>query len=192
MKKEIICCLVLLSCNLSMSAGESSSLGVKLGYNSSRFTGADIPGKGVSYQSGLTIGGFVSYKFDDMFSLQQEVLITIKGCKINTLGDIYLNNFFVYLELPFLAKASFLTEYWLRPNIYVGPAVAVLITAFNDRYFLDDIKRFDLGVVIGVSLEVWRVSLDLRLTKGMLNFDKSADDINLKNQTISMMVGYAF
>jgi hypothetical protein len=94
--------------------------------------------------------------------------------------------------LPFLAKATFLTEYWLKPNIYVGPAVAVLIAAFNDRYFLDDIRKSDLGVVLGVSFEVWKVSLDLRLTKGLLNFDESVDNIDLKNQTISMMVGYAF
>jgi hypothetical protein len=192
MKKEIICCLVLLSCNLSIAAGEFSSLGVKLGYNSSRFTGADIPGKGVSSQAGLILGGFVSYKFDDVFSVQQEVLFTTKGSKINTIEDIYLSNTFVYLELPFLAKATFLTEYWLKPNVYVGPAVAVLITAFNDRYFLDDIRSFDLGGVIGASFEVWKVSLDLRLTKGLLNFDESADNIDLKNQTISIMAGYAF
>lgn len=119
-------------------------------------------------------------------------MFTTKGSKINIIGDIYLSNTFVYLELPFLAKATFLREYWLRPNIYVGPAVAVLITAFNDRYFLDDIRSFDLGFVIGVSFEVWRVSLDFRLTKGLLNFDESADDINLKNQTISALIGYAF
>jgi len=138
------------------------------------------------------LGGFVSYKLNDLLSLQQEVLFTTKGSKINIIGDIYLSNTFVYLELPFLAKATFLREYWLRPNIYVGPAVAVLITAFNDRYFLDDIRSFDLGFVIGVSFEVWRVSLDFRLTKGLLNFDESADDINLKNQTISALIGYAF
>jgi hypothetical protein len=192
MKWTKIIILLFFFLSSKLIAGEFSGLGLKLGYNSSIFTGNDIPGKGVSSQPGLILGGFVSYKFNNMFSIQQEVLFTTKGSKINIIEDIYLSNTFVYLELPFLAKATFLTEYWLRPNIYVGPAFAVLITAFNDRYFLDDIRSFDLGVDIGVSFEVWRVSLDFRLTKGLLNFDESADNIDLKNQTISIMAGYAF
>lgn len=192
MKRTKIVTFLFFFLSSNLIAGEFSGLGLKLGYNSSIFSGKDIPGKGVSSQPGLILGGFVSYKLNDLLSLQQEVLFTTKGSKINIIGDIYLSNTFVYLELPFLAKATFLREYWLRPNIYVGPAVAVLITAFNDRYFLDDIRSFDLGFVIGVSFEVWRVSLDFRLTKGLLNFDESADDINLKNQTISALIGYAF
>jgi hypothetical protein len=138
------------------------------------------------------LGGFVSYKLNHLLSLQQEVSFTTKGSKINTIGDIYLSNIFVYLELPFLVKATFLTEYRLKPNVYVGPAVSLLILAYNDNYFLDDIRSFDLEGVVGVGFEVWKISLDLRLTKGLLNFDESADNIDLKNQTISMMVGYAF
>lgn len=192
MKRIKIVTFLFIFLSSKLIAGEFSGLGLKLGYNSSIFTGNDIPYKGVCSQPGLLLGGFVSYKFNETFSIQQEILFTTKGSKINIIGDIYLSNTFVYLELPFLAKANFLKEYWLKPNIYVGPAAAVLITAFNDRYFLDDIRSFDLGFVIGVGFEVWRVSLDFRLTKGLLNFDESANDIDLKNQTISMMVGYAF
>jgi len=192
MKRIKIIFLLFFFLSARLIAGEFSGWGLKLGYNSSIFTGEDIPGKGVRSQPGLMFGGFISYKLNDLLSLQQEVLFTTKGAKINTIGDIYLNNTFVYLELPFLAKATFLKDYWLRPNIYLGPAVDVLITAFNDNYFLDDIRSFDLEIVLGAGFEFWRVSLDFRFTKGLLNFDESADDINLKNQTISALIGYAF
>lgn len=192
MKRRIIVTLLFFFLSSELIAGQFSGLGLKLGYNSSIFTGKDIPGKGVRSQAGLVLGGFVLYKFNDLFSFQQEVLFTTKGSKINTISDIYLSNTFVYLELPFLAKAIFFREYWLKPNIYIGPAVDLLILAFNDRYFLDDIRSFDLGIVLGAGFEVWKVSFDLRLTKGLLNFDQSADNIDLKNQTISIMAGYSF
>jgi len=45
---------------------------------------------------------------------------------------------------------------------------------------------------MGGGVEIWGLSLDLRLTKGLLNFDQSASGIDLKHQTISVMMGYAF
>lgn len=192
MKRIKIVTLLFFFLSAKLIAGEFSGWGLKLGYNSSIFTGSDIPGKGVSSQPGIAMGSFICYKFNEMFSLQQEVLFTTKGSKINTIGDVILSNFFVYLELPLLAKASFLSEYWLKPNIYMGPAFGLKLAAFNNAGFLEDIRGFDLGVVIGGSIEVWKISLDVRFNKGLLNFDESADDIDLKNQTFSILVGYAF
>ena len=192
MKRIKIAFLLFFFLSAKLIAGEFSGWGLKLGYNSSIFTGSDIPGKGVNSQPGIAMGSFICYKFNEMFSLQQEVLFTTKGSKINTIGDVILSNFFVYLELPLLAKASFLSEYWLKPNIYMGPALVIKLAAFNNAGFLEDIRGFDLGVVIGGSIEVWKISLDVRFNKGLVNFDESADDIDLKNQTFSILIGYAF
>lgn len=191
-RKAILCCLALIASTLSATAQGFSGLGAKLGYTSSQFIGADIPGKGVGSQSGLTLGAFVSYELNGTFSLQQEVLFTLKGSKINTMGDVWLSNIFLYLEMPLLAKATFLPESELRPNIYAGPALAVLIGAFNDVGLLEDIRSYDVGFVLGGGVDIWKLSVDLRLTNGLLNFDESASDIDLKHQTISMLVGYAF
>lgn len=191
-RKTILCSLALFASTVGAAAQGFSGLGAKLGYNSSQFVGADVPGKGISSQSGLTLGGYVTYEFNDMFSLQQEVLFTLKGSKINTIGDIWLSNIFLYVEMPLLAKATFLPESGLRPTVYAGPAVAVLIGAFNDKGLLEDIRSSDLGLVVGGGVEIWKLSLDLRLTRGLLNFDQSAAGIDLKHQTISVLMGYAF
>jgi hypothetical protein len=191
-RRVIICTLALVASTVGATAQGFSSLGVKLGYNSSQFVGADIPGKGISPQSGLIFGGFVTYEFNDTFSLQQEVLFTMKGSMANIIGDVWLRNIFLYAEMPLLAKATFLAESRLRPNIYAGPAVAALIGAFNNTGFLEDIRSYDLGLVIGGGVEIWKVSLDLRLTRGLLNFDQGASGIDLKHQTISAIMGYAF
>ncbi len=176
----------------ALNAGEFTSLGIKLGYNSSIFVGNDIPGKGVSYQSGAAIGGFVCYKFNQRFSLQQEVMLTTKGAKLNTIGDLYLSNYFFYFEMPLLFKVSFLSENMIRPNVFLGLSFGINFAAFNNRALLDDIRSIDAGFVLGVGIEIRKTSLEIRINEGFLNFDQSAGDIDLKNRTISFMVGFAF
>ena len=191
-RKAILCGLALIASTVGAAAQGFSGLGAKLGYNSSTFVGADTPGKAISSQSGLSLGGYATYEFNSTFSLQQEVLFTLKGSKVNTIGDVWLSNIFLYVEMPLLAKATFLPESGLRPNVYAGPAVAALIGAFNNTGLLEDIRSYDLGLVIGGGIETWKLSLDLRLTQGLLNFDQSAGGIDLRHQTISVMMGYEF
>ncbi len=192
MQKTIICTIIFFLLTPALIAGEFSKIGIKLGYNSSIFTGNDIPGKGVSSQGGVALGGFICYKFNQNFSLQQEVLFTSKGAKINTIGDVYLSNIFMYFELPLLAKMTFRSEHLLQPNIFIGPAFGLTIMAVNDVAVLEDIRSYDLGVVLGAGIDIWKFSFDTRFNFGLLNFDQSADDTDLKNRTFSIMVGFAF
>jgi hypothetical protein len=190
-KTTLVTILFVLSVSTSL-AGEFSGIGMKLGYNSSTFSGDDIPGKGVKSQSGLAIGGFFGYKFNQKFSLQQEILFTTKGAKINTIGDVYLSNLFMYFEFPLLVKMTFRPEQMFRPIVFLGPAFGINILAVNDTAVLEDIRSIDFGIVLGIGIEIWRFALDVRLYEGLLNFDQSAGDIDLKNRTISIVTGYSF
>ena len=192
MQKTTVITILFFLFTSALMAGEFKSIGIKLGHNSSTFAGNDIPGKGVSSQGGMALGGFVCYKFSQRFSLQQEAFITTKGAKINTVGDVYLSNIFIYFELPLLAKITFRSEHQLKPNLFLGPAFGITVMAANNVAILEDIRSYDLGVVLGAGIEVWKISLDLRFTIGLLGFDQSADDIDLKNRTFSIMVGFAF
>jgi len=80
----------------------------------------------------------------------------------------------------------------LRPIVFLGPAFGINILAVNDTAVLEDIRSIDLGIVLGAGIEIWRFALDVRLYEGLLNFDQSAGDINLKNRTISIVTGYSF
>ena len=192
MQKFLIIIAVCILPVSSSIAGEFSDVGIKLGYNSSTFTGNDIPGKGVSSQPGVALGGFICYRFDERFSLRQEVLFTTKGAKINTIGDVYLSNLFMYFELPLLAKMTFPLEHIIQPNIFIGPAFGLTVIATNDVAILEDIRGYDFGIVMGAGIDLWKISVDLRFNLGLLNFDQSAEDIDLKNRTFSTMVGFAF
>ncbi len=171
MQKLILFVLILNLLNSTLIAGEFSAIGMKIGYNSSKFIGKDIPGKGVSSQPGFALGGFLSYKISNRFSLQQEVLLSFKGAKINTIGDVYLSNIFIYFGLPLLAKINFRAGSTIRPAILFGPSLGIKLEATNDVGILNDIRKIDFGIALGAGIETWKISLDARYISGMVNFD---------------------
>lgn len=191
MKKVIIAFLILLVSS-ELFSGEFSSRGMKIGVNSARFTGKDIPGKGVQSMPGFSIGGFFSYKFNERFTLQPEILFTTKGSKINTIGDIYLTNLFAYFEFPVMAKISLYPESRLKPGFICGPALGFKYFALNDTGILEDVRGTDLGLIAGFGIEYWKLSFEIRLNQGLINFDTSEDELVLKNRVISIMMGYSF
>jgi hypothetical protein len=87
---------------------------------------------------------------------------------------------------------TFRSEHRLKPYIFLGPAFGITILAFNNVAVLEDIRGSDLGVVLGTGIEVWKFSFELRFNKGLLNFDQSADNIDLKNRTFSILMGFTF
>ncbi|MCK4820959.1 outer membrane beta-barrel protein [bacterium] len=200
-KKTYALVLILLAGSSAiLSAGEFAGSGFLLGLNHSTFVGRDTPEAGISYAPGLAIGGFVSYKVKDFelsgfsgtFSIRQELTLTTKGSKINSIGELQLTNIFIYLELPLLAKVVLLPEKPVRPHVLFGPAYAVKIFAMNNVGVLEDIRTTDLGLILGGGLEFWKMALDIRCDFGLMNFDTSADDIDLRNRTFSVRVGYYF
>lgn len=192
MKKITVIVSLIMLCTSTLSASGVFNTGMKLGLNYSKFIGKDIPGKGVNSISGFSLGGFLNYKINDRFSLQPEALITTKGSNINTVGDINLHNIFVYFELPVLVKIAFHPIAGIKPILFCGPAIGFKCLAINDTGMPDDIGKIDLGLILDAGIEFPKISVDIRYNRGLLNFDKSADDISLKNSTISFIVGYLF
>lgn len=192
MKRIMIILLLILFSYFILNAGEITVTGLRIGYNSSKFTGNDTPGKVLNNIPGFTIGGFVSYDYNKRISFQPEILLTTKGSMINTIGDIEQANIFIYLEMPLLAKMRFLPNAKIHPSVFAGPAFGLKTLAINDVGVLDDINGFDCGFIVGTGLDYHRVSFEIRYEKGLINFDKSADNIDLKNQTISLIFGISF
>ena len=190
--KLIIALVLFILTTYGISAEGFFSKGVKFGFNSSRFTGTDIPGKGVASMPGLTLGYFINYEVSSQFSLQSELLFTTKGSRINTVGDIYLHNIFTYIEIPVYAKWTFATEKIWKPYLLGGPFLDIKLLAFNEEGFPEDFRKIDLGLILGGGVSFNKISLGMRYNHGFLNFDQSEKNINLKNQTISVVVGFSF
>jgi len=192
MKRTSIVILLSLIIPLSLNAGTITDIGMKIGYNSSSFGGKNLPGKGVSDVPGFTIGGFANYELNRKFFIQPEILLTTKGSKINTVGDIEQYNIFVYVEMPVLAKYFLVNIGHFHLSGILGPSFSLKALAMNDVGVLDNVRGFDAGVVAGVEAGLGRFSLEIRYEKGLINFDTSSDDANLKNQTFSFLINVAF
>lgn len=168
--------------------------GIKLGYNYSTFIGNDKPGKDVSTIPGFAIGAFLCYKFNKTLSAQSEIYITTKGSRVNTIGDINKNNIFVYFQLPFLAKMTFFPENrsHLKPFILFGPALSIKVMAMNFTGMLDNINPVDWGLIFRVGIEYWKISFEISYDNSITNFDKSTTHLDIRNQSISLITGFAF
>ncbi len=175
-----------------LPGGEFSSTGLRIGINSSQFRGADIPGRGQEPQTGLSIGGFFNYKLNGRYSIQQELYIISKGARINTIGDVYQTNLLFYLECPVLVKKTFTSDSAIKPFVLIGPAAARKWFAMNNTGLIPKIRDFDLGLVFGYGFEFRRLDFDLRYNHGLLGFDQSDEDIDLRNSSWTVMLGYHF
>lgn len=154
-------------------------------------------------------GAFAEIVFNDFFSLQPELLYSIKGARFKDVSDDDLRYHYEYhyLSLPVMAK-YYVTE---KINIQAGPQVAYLVNAKN--LSIDDINRstygyeeapiniyeetqpIDVGVVLGVGyLTETGFYLSARYNLGLLNTWKHQDGLNssLTNGTAQLSAGFSF
>jgi len=219
MKKTIIIMGVLILFTASAFTSDFTGAGVKVGLNMSSINDDDIDiivgtGFDTKTRMGFTGGGFAEYSFIPEFSMEAEVLLSMKGSKMeNEAGDEYELKL-TYIEIPILVKLNFPMEGKLSPNFYAGPALGFLLSAKGpypneeDEEVIEedvDIKDYmntiDYGVVMGVGFEYQMdngsILFDLRYNLGLSKIGDGEPldlqtDPDWKNNSISFMVGYSF
>jgi len=164
-------------------------------------------------RSGFSGGAFLTYSFTRQFAVQPEILFVSKGAE----KDLFIVSAhwnIDYLEVPVLLKFNIAPDRPVRPNLFVGPAVSVLLSSklhvINEEYDVKDgMKTMDVGLVFGGGIDFKRVTFDLRYTLGLVNtvdagkvngltgaqpddFYYLEGDPSVKNTNISFMVGVRF
>jgi hypothetical protein len=134
---------------------------------------------------GLCIGMFVKLPITKYFAFQPEVNFSMKGAKVD-----YANPFvagsatyaFNYLEVPLIGVINFTDNL----SIHGGPYAAYLISGstknnssanifdFENNINPDNYERLDLGVVLGAALNVGRVGLGVRYSRGFTTIGKES------------------
>ena len=138
-EKIILIALLLLAFSPAVFAQGITAKGVKGGLNIATLTGDDV--EDAKSKIGFAFGGFLTYEVNEMFSLQPELLFTMKGSKYDEEdtetdedgwqsyykyeGSWNLN----YLEIPVLAKLKIPMEGNIKPNVFMGPALGINISA---------------------------------------------------------------
>jgi hypothetical protein len=191
MKKFVLIHILVVFC-LALFAQDNLNTGLNIGYSSSIFVGNDKPGKGLASVSSALIGGYFRYCFNDKFSIQPEINYYAKGTRINTIDNLYEYVYLDYLEFPVLFVFKFRNERKLRPLIYAGPALSINTLAQGSRGYLNDIKKIDGNIIAGTGIEVWKLSFQVRYNCGLTRFDNSNQKLDLRNSTLSLLVGFNF
>ena len=145
--KLLICTILFSLIFHDLFSTDQIDIGLRFGYNNSRFIGENTPGKGVGNIPGIILGGYFSYKFTRKFELQPELLLVTKGSTINTVGDIQQYNIISYLEIPVMVKWVFITDKKIRPCVYGGSYFGIKIFAINDVGVIEDNRNIDWGLI---------------------------------------------
>jgi len=157
-------------------------------------------------RNGMSLGGYVGIPLGmTPFTIQPEALFTMKGDSEEA-GGVTGSMKLDYIEVPVLAKASFLPAAAAKPSLFFGPALAYNISAKSaiegggldgEVDVKDSMKSMDFGLVVGAGLDMSlaggkSVGIDVRYTHGLTNTIDSDTGAEAKNKTISIMGSFGF
>lgn len=182
----------------AQASDKTWSIGPELGVNFAKF-GNDADQ--TDYNTGLVLGGFLTYSIRNTHAFTAKVLFSQKGAKDESSDTrIHLN----YVEVPVVVRLFFNRDGAIRPNIFAGPSFGFL-TGVKGRVgdsdyedvsnYEDTYNDFDFGLGFGLGLS-FRVAeemyfiIDTRYTYGLSDIAKSGADVN--NQAIAVSAGLSF
>jgi hypothetical protein len=194
MKKLILSLGLLAGVSVAAQAQTGVRFGLKAGASLTNFTGKDVDGNANKF--GFNGGVVANFGINDMFSIQPEVLYSMKGAKVDgSDGRINLN----YIDVPILAKiATGETGLFFE----LGPQVGFLASAkLKDNNSSADAKELfksvDFGYAAGVGFQIASGAMvGLRYNGGFTNAFKAIDfggtsvESKAKNSAFQLYVGY--
>ena len=182
-------------------------VGVKGGLNLTNMYVDDVEDENM--KAGFNLGLFAKLPVTNGFSIQPELLYSVKGSKLTyDLGILGSNEYrfnLNYVEVPVLAVINLSKNF----NVHAGGYAAYLAQA-NIKREVDDgpndqianlnednFNRFDYGLVGGLGVDVNAVTIGARYNYGLREVGK-ADNFgsqalkNSKNSAISLYIGFGF
>lgn len=188
-------------------AAAKVQFGLKAGGNMANITGADAQDLNTTLKNkvGFVGGVFLAFNTGNIFTLQLEVLYTMKGTNM-TFTDIdttYIEKIYGnYIEIPLLFKFRIPTPL-VSPFIFAGPAVGFKLseklTEDGTDVPLDQalLKNNDYGAIFGGGVNIGsHFQLDVRYSMGLakiVNPENPGDRLfDVKNGVLSATVGIAF
>jgi len=191
MKKIILSAALLVGISAAAQA-QGLSFGIKAGPSYTKLVGSEATGS--KFKWGFHAGVMADVGITDNFAFHPELLYSMKGHKIEELGNNDTNLYLNYLDVPLMLryKASGLF-------VEAGPQVSFLLSGkAEDIDYTDEFKKtvIGYGVGLGYALESG-LSLGLRYSGDFNNIIKEngfqvPGEQNIKNSVFTFSVGYSF
>jgi hypothetical protein len=196
--------LTLAAASTEATPGRVAGKGMKFGLARTDMTGAGVE-PGLTSQTGLTAGAFLTLQLTDILSFQPEILFAQKGAEFEGGARPYEYQF-SYIEVPALWKLTIGGRGApFRPNLYAGPFVAFKTGAQIETYFdpgqeesveesFPSARRIDAGYAMGAGADQimgpGRVLLDIRYGRSLVNAITTSGEV--RHGAISFFLGYSF
>jgi hypothetical protein len=191
----------------SMDNGLKAKFGIKGGLNLTNLYNSEATTNHL--KAGFNAGVFAKLPVTKGFSIQPEILYSLKGDKstydnfVQGSGEYRFN--LGYIEVPVLAVVNLAPNF----NLHLGGYAAYLVNAnvknVNDNGDIQgatdlstsDFNKWDFGLVGGLGFDIENFTLGARYNYGLSHIGKSgslAGDLagNAKNAGISVYVGFGF
>lgn len=196
--------LVLVASQAFAAAG-TTAFGVKAGLNIASVHGDDADDMlpvGWDSRVAFSVGAFTEIPINGMLSFQPELLYAMKGAKA-TVEDVEITWKLSYIEIPMLFKVNVPMAGAARPFLVVGPEVGFKTTSklagegggYSVEMDLENVKGTDLGMIIGGGVGFPFMNrmacLEARYDLGLTTI-VDVEDVDVKNNAISIMVGITF
>lgn len=192
MQKVLLSLGLLASISFAAQA-QSIKYGVKAGASLTTLTGSDSDG--AKNKFGFNGGVLANFGINDLFSIQPEVLYSMKGAKVDG-TDAHLN--LNYIDVPVLVKvATGATGLFFE----LGPQVGFLASAKAKNNSVsvdvkDNAKNVDFGYAAGLGFQAASGPMvGLRYNGGFTSIGKNNNGYtssDAKNSAFQLYVGFMF
>ncbi len=188
---------------LPQPAAAGVQFGIKAGGNMAKPTGSDVDDIEGTLKTkvGFVGGVFIAFNLSNSFSIQTEVLYTMKGATYEytdveeTVEEKLYGD---YIEIPVLLKLKLLAGP-VRPFIFAGPYVGFKLSekleVMGEEIPMEEaiLKNNDYGAIFGGGLQLGsKFHLDVRYSMGLQKIIDDVESIDFKNGVWSATVGFAF
>jgi hypothetical protein len=191
----------------STESGMTAKFGIKGGFNLTSLYVDNVSSEHA--KAGFNAGIFAKLPVTKGFSIQPELLYSVKGAKdtysnfIQGDGEYRFN--LNYLELPVLAVINVAKNFNLHAGGYAAYLVSANVKDVNSNGDIDgatdlnadNFKRFDFGLAGGAGFDIDNFTIGARYNYGLTQIGKSGNlsgDLtkNSKNAGLSVYIGFAF
>jgi len=186
------------------AAQKSTNFGVLAGGSFAKFRGDDV-GNFDHTKVGIAAGVFVTAGLTPQFAVEPELLYVMKGGK-NDVDDQEIK--VSYIAIPVLLKLRIPAKgngSQFSPHLYGGGAIGFKAgchqtvtpaggstTSMSCEDAGSKLKSTDISVVFGGGVDVGRAIIDARYDLGVSKIDDSASQLDIKNRTFYLLVGWTF
>ncbi len=139
----------------------------------------------------------MTFGLSPMIAFQPEVLFSMRGTKLHFSSSgvsTDATRTVDYVQVPLLLRVGNSTRDHASLYAIAGPTLGMLVRARQDGVDIkSDLKRTDIGMVVGAGVTLTRVLFEARYTFDLQDLNKvEAPSGKHKNRVVSFLIGLVF